>query len=149
MIERLSETEFMLHGLPKGMMANLDTEALYESDEEGRQSERARDLRRKWRTEQGWDTYVDADGTRQSWYPGFDLPDPIKRLTRENEEAVDAEFFIYRVQKAVQASPEGAWLAERRLWDDSWVETYKTAGQLRITLQDAGAADQFAQAFAA
>jgi hypothetical protein len=148
-IERISVTEYLVKGLPQNMRENLDDEAYYEGEDEngGRQSERARDQYRAWLTHQGWDTYIDADGVAQSWYPGMGDPDPVRRVTDADRPTLDRAFYISRLESAAKKTPEGKWLAEHGLWNQAFLDSYKRSGSIVVTFPSEVHAALFAEQF--
>ncbi|KQN28084.1 hypothetical protein ASF00_09250 [Sphingomonas sp. Leaf34] len=133
------------------MRENLDDEAYYEGEDAngGRQSERARDQHRAWLTQQGWDAYVDDNGALQSWYPGMDYPDPVRRVTRDNQAELDREFLRVRLQRAVLETAEGKWLLEQGLFDPTLLGSYETDGSVGISFKDEADAARFSIQFRA
>lgn len=148
-IERVSEIEYRISGLPRGIRQNLDEEAYYESEDENgrRPSDRARDQKRDWLTEQGWDSYVAASGEVKPWWPGMGYPDPIRRITDENRDSIDRAFYLDRLRKAAVFAPEVQWLIEQGLWDITSLLSYKTDGTITVSFANAGDAERFASAF--
>jgi hypothetical protein len=131
------------------MRQNLDDEAYYESEDEngGRPSDRARDHKRDWLTEQGWDSYVSAGGEVKPWWPGMGYPDPIRRITDENRDSLDRAFYLERLRKAAMSTPEVQWLVEQGLWNITSLLSYQTDGSIVVTFANAVDAERFASTF--
>ncbi|PZT94147.1 hypothetical protein [Sphingomonas sp.] len=128
MIERLSPTSFRLSGLAKGLDPNLDDEAFYGGDEQIASSEKAKDMFTAWAREKGHE-------------------EAGKRMTPEQEDALEQAFWEYRIATLAAERPEGAWLREQGLWQDCWADAYKQNGTLEFSLPDVETADRVAAQF--
>lgn len=129
MIERLSPTSFRLSGLPKGLFPNLDDESHFGGEEAIVSSERAANLFYKWAREMGYEK-------------------PGKRMTVAQEEALEQAFWEYRIATFVGQLPEGAWLQEQGLWQNSWADDYNLLpGTIEFNLPDVETADRVAAQF--